>query len=96
MRTRDGNKCVVCGSTKFVQAHHVFPKERYPELRLTLENGISLCATHHKFGKYSAHLNPFWFSAWCDKNLPRWFRWWVVNVIGCGVCLVLVVLGLRG
>lgn len=39
--------CQVCGSTKKLEAHHVLPKNQFPELALELSNGITLCKFHH-------------------------------------------------
>lgn len=57
---RDGFKCVICGDTR-IQAHHIIPRE-VKFLRHDLNNGITLCASHHKFSiKISAHRNPYIF-----------------------------------
>jgi 5-methylcytosine-specific restriction endonuclease McrA len=38
------------------QYYHIFPKSKYPELALNLNNGIALCKEHH----YEFHkLNGF-------------------------------------
>lgn len=64
IKTRDNNKCVVCGSEKKPNAHHILPKGnrayRYDEM-----NGITLCPKHHRFSfELSAHQNPFVFMLW--------------------------------
>src|ERR1700744_1256469 len=61
---RSEGKCVVCGATEHLNAHPLLPKERYPQLKLKVINGVCLCPTHHKFGRYSAHRNPIWFADW--------------------------------
>jgi len=33
-----------------------------------MDNGITLCVTHHTFGKWSAHKNPIWFYEWMLHN----------------------------
>jgi hypothetical protein len=38
-------------------------------------NGVCLCPSHHKFGKYSAHRNALWFARWLQENLPDKFNW---------------------
>ena len=48
VKDRDGYKCVICGSTDCVHAHHIFPKEQYPEYELMVNNGITLCQIHHE------------------------------------------------
>lgn len=71
---------MVCGSDKFVQAHHLLPKERFAKLQFEPMNGLSLCARHHKFGKFSFHLNPLWAAVWLKYN--RFTQWeWAVNTL---------------
>lgn len=41
--------------------HHIVPKEMFGITRYDPINGIVLCPSHHKFGKFSAHKNPLWF-----------------------------------
>ena len=40
-------KCVICGSSKELKAHHIYPFAIYENLRLDISNGITLCANHH-------------------------------------------------
>lgn len=40
-----------CLSTKKLNAHHIKKWSEYPGLRYNLNNGITLCATHHKMIK---------------------------------------------
>lgn len=47
VKARDG-ACVVCGSVDGLHAHHVKPRESFPELALVLENGQTLCRPHHR------------------------------------------------
>lgn len=55
------SKCIICGRTEFVHAHHLFPRE-IKELRHEVLNGVLLCAKHHKYDyKISAHKNPISF-----------------------------------
>ena len=75
VRNRDCNKCVICGKTEHIQAHHILQKKRFPEYQFCLENGISLCPTHHNFGHFSAHMNAVFFSEWLRLNRPEQFRW---------------------
>lgn len=55
VKERDGRKCVFCGSTEKVNAHHIESFKNCKPLRYELRNGISLCPKHHKFGMESAH-----------------------------------------
>jgi len=53
--------CVVCGTEKFLNAHHIIPRENF-SLRWDEDNGVTLCSKHHKFcNQISAHKNPFIF-----------------------------------
>lgn len=56
IRARDGNKCVICGATEHVQAHHILPKKGFKQFMFEEWNGISLCPSHHRFGKCSVHM----------------------------------------
>ena len=40
-------KCIVCGSTDKLNAHHILYKALYPELSLNINNGVPLCKEHH-------------------------------------------------
>jgi len=44
---RDKNMCQNCGSKDKLHAHHICPYESFPELRLNLDNGQTLCAKCH-------------------------------------------------
>jgi hypothetical protein len=44
---RDGHKCVDCGSVRLLHAHHVLRWADYPALRVSLDNGITLCEDCH-------------------------------------------------
>lgn len=44
---RDSYQCQHCGIREKLQAHHVLPYAKYPDKRLDLDNGITLCATCH-------------------------------------------------
>lgn len=46
VRARDG-KCVRCGSTDSLHAHHIKRKSEHPELALEVSNGETLCDTCH-------------------------------------------------
>lgn len=48
VRTRDGNKCVECGATGRLHAHHVKSFKHHPELRYDVSNGITLCPKCHE------------------------------------------------
>ena len=39
--------CVICGSKKQRQAHHLFNGKHHPSLRFDASNGVVLCKFHH-------------------------------------------------
>lgn len=45
---RDGYSCQGCGETKSLQVHHIKSWANFVELRLVVENGITLCVPCHK------------------------------------------------
>jgi len=61
---RDGGVCVLCGSTKKLQAHHLQSWARYPAFRYVLSNGVTLCEVCHKaiHAKYGRFATPMDFS----------------------------------
>ena len=72
VRNRD-KKCVICSSTKFLNAHHIIPREN-KDLRFDLNNGITLCVKHHKFSlEISPHRNSFMFYLWLQSYNPKQF-----------------------
>ena len=46
---RDNDTCQKCGTTKNLEAHHIFPWRLFPALRFEVENGITLCKGCHKY-----------------------------------------------
>lgn len=47
VKNRNGNRCVICGSTDNLDAHHIIPKRTHPEFEFKVENGVTLCREHH-------------------------------------------------
>lgn len=48
-------KCIACGSSKKPNAHHLYGKARYPELRRNENNGVLLCEECHVTGDNAFH-----------------------------------------
>lgn len=46
---RDDYRCADCGKRHGkLQAHHIFPKARFPQLLIEIQNGITLCKDCHR------------------------------------------------
>ena len=78
VRNRDGNRCVICESNKYIHSHHILPKEAklFHFLRFDINNGITLCANHHKYSyEISPHKNPFVFICWLHANRLNQFNY---------------------
>ena len=74
VKERDGFKCVICGSTERLNAHHIIVREQ-PSTKYDLMNGITLCPKHHFFCRtISAHNNPIGFLLWLEKNRPKQYQ----------------------
>lgn len=65
VRERDGHKCVDCGATGYLHAHHIKSWKKHPELRWELSNGKTLCPPCHTV----AH--GWRFSAWAYHGESR-------------------------
>jgi len=53
---RDGYKCRVCFAGGKLNAHHIRPYGKFPELRFDISNGITLCEPCHKLTLGKEHL----------------------------------------
>jgi len=81
VKERDNNKCVVCGDNKYINSHHIIPREII-YLRFDINNGVTLCAKHHKFGyELSAHKNSFAFILWLKKNRNKQFNYLIKKIL---------------
>jgi len=45
---RDKYTCRMCGKGGYLHAHHLWDFAKFPELRLAINNGITLCRSCHK------------------------------------------------
>ena len=61
---RDGYRCVRCGATEQLHAHHIKTWNDYPKLRLKVSNGETLCETCHK------KQHP-WMELLYDSRVPK-------------------------
>ena len=84
IRLRD-KRCLVCGSTENLQAHHLIGRNNY-QYRYDLDNGATVCLSHHglRFGdqKIAAH-GPsnaaMAFLEWIRDRFPRRWAWFEEN-----------------
>ena len=64
IKIKAGYKCEYCGKGKpevVLHSHHIFSRI-YNTTRWLIENGVCLCAGHHK---YFAHVKTQDFEKWC-------------------------------
>ena len=47
VKKRDGFRCVICGRTEHLEAHHLIPVRVDAELKYSVQNGITLCRDCH-------------------------------------------------
>ena len=69
VKKRAGHKCEVCGTSEGLNSHHIIGRTNRTT-RWDVRNGVSLCVSHHKFGRQSAHEDPLWFKEWLEDE--RW------------------------
>lgn len=71
VKDRDGWKCVICGSEERPNAHHILDRS-HKQYKYEVDNGITLCVSHHKFLRnISAHNAPFAFFLWLQEHRPQ-------------------------
>lgn len=62
---RDGYQCQLCSHVSHgdIEAHHIRPFETYPELRLVVTNGITLCIhCHRKIRTHEKEYEDFFYA----------------------------------
>lgn len=76
-KEQQGNKCQICGSSEFLNAHHIVPKEKKDNaLKYDLQNAIVLCPRHHKYSyDLSPHKNPLTFFALFTAAYPTKYNY---------------------
>ena len=74
VKTRDEFKCAICGETKMPNAHHLITRKVF-QYRWEVDNGITLCPSHHEFDvRLSAHTAPWGLEEWMKANRPEQFK----------------------
>ncbi|MCF6276297.1 MAG: hypothetical protein L3J07_00445 [Candidatus Magasanikbacteria bacterium] len=73
VKEKYGKRCVVCGSLKNIEIHHVITRRNYLVKRY-IPNGVPLCRDHHSKNCKSAHKNPSWFKEFIIER--RGQEWW--------------------
>ena len=70
-------RCLVCGATKNLQAHHLI-RRNCVFYRHDLRNLVCLCPGCHEYSiELSAHGAPWAFEEWMKANKPIRYAWWV-------------------
>ena len=67
VKVRDGC-CQVCRATEGLEAHHVYPKGKYPDLRLVPENGLALCRVCHREWHSATTSHRSWWETWWPER----------------------------
>jgi hypothetical protein len=67
---QDDSICQNCGTSKHLDAAHIEPKSRRPDLKYDPANGITLCRSCHKF----FHDHPYEFELFIDHRQQRGAR----------------------
>jgi hypothetical protein len=70
---RDGCKCVICGSTNGVNAHHLNSYHKSVGERYSLDNGVTLCQRHHG-GPFNRIAGSFHMVFGCMNNTKEQFE----------------------
>jgi hypothetical protein len=69
-----GRCAVGVGCSGPLEAHHLI-RRSVKATRHAVENGILLCAFHHRYAKFSPHAGPKAFGQWLEKNMPDRWAW---------------------
>lgn len=72
-------RCAVCGYVE-TDAHHLIPRQ-WEATRYDLQNGVALCANHHKFDPDVApHQTPHGWTAWLRDHQNMRHSWVVLTL----------------
>jgi len=75
VKTKFENRCVICGSPKMLNVHHLIPRCN-KIYRNDIMNGLVLCARCHRFSRVnSPHQNPLMFHIWFESHYPEEFNY---------------------
>ncbi len=73
--------CLICGTFEKLHAHHLIPRE-IKETRHLYENGVSVCAKHHKYCYYvSFHKNAASALLILRQKNPTQYEWLMNTLI---------------
>lgn len=79
VRIKDGYRCVLCGETAHLNAHHLISRKYLPAIYV-INNGITLCVNEHKWGILSAHNCPLPLYLWLEKNRKEQYDWFLQEI----------------
>jgi hypothetical protein len=85
---RDNNRCVICGCSENLAAHHIIERKMFPDGGYVPDNGATLCERHHleaeaciltceeirdKAGISRVVVPPRWIGTACEKErISKW------------------------
>ncbi len=80
VRAKYENRCIICGSTQNINAHHLIHKA-IQKYKFDINNGVALCCKHHLFDfKISAHKGSYLFFEFLKENHKKVFEQYVKNI----------------
>ena len=61
-------RCQICRAAGGLEAHHVYPKGTYPDLRFVLDNGLALCPPCHREWHSASTSHRCWWEKWWPER----------------------------